>query len=181
MKCNKCDIDIPSQFEYVLTKNLCPKCGSKIMTDAAMKVYIDIKNKLDSVEFVMDKAIVCERIAMFMITNYEVIPLNGVSSASKPIKTATETLVDNKLAIQTFKEQLASIEEDPDLTPAEIREQEALRAQDIIDAREMGMNVDDIDDDNEELVSGVDVNRIQRLKKLALSGNAKIAVKRSGM
>jgi hypothetical protein len=180
MQCNKCKTNVPSEFEYVLNKNVCPKCGNKLMADAAMRVYMDLKKRLDEVEFVMDKVIVCERIAMFMITNYEVIPLNATSSAAKTIKTAHEAVADNKLAVETFKAQLASLDEDPDLSPEEIRAQEAARAEDIATAREMGMDVDDLDE-NEELVTGaVDADRIQRLKKLAISGKAGVMVKRVG-
>ena len=178
MECKKCEIEVPSQFEYVLSRNVCPKCGNKLMADGAMKVYMDLKKRLDEVEFVMDKATVCERVAMFVITNYEVTPLDPTLSTTKPVKTAADTVVSNKHAVDTFKAQLASLDEDPDLTAEEIRAQEALRAEDIAAAREMGMDMDELGED-EELVSGTpDADRIQRLKKLAMSSKAGAMVRR---
>lgn len=167
MECKKCLIDIPSQFEFVLSKNLCPKCGNKLMADAAMKVYVDLKKRLNEVEFVMDKALVCERVAMFVVANYEVIPLHAL-----PKLPTTE-------AVETFKAQLASIDVDEDLSSDEIRVQEAARAEELAVAREMGMNVDELED-GEEIVSGrIDADRIQRLKKLAMSSKSGVMVKRS--
>lgn len=181
MECKKCVLEIPNQFEFVLSKNMCPKCGNKLMTDGAMKVYIDLKKRLNEVEFVMDKSVVCERVAMFMINNYEVLPLgaNGRKDAA-PITTAAEKSVQNKEALDAFRAKLASLDEDPDMNEMsneEIRAEEAARAEEIALAREVGMNVD-IDPD-EEIVTGlVDANKIQRLKKLAISGQMGL-IKRS--
>lgn len=178
MQCKKCDIDIPAQFEYVLTKNVCPKCGNKLMADTAMKVYVDLKKRLNEVEFVMDKATVCERVAMFLITNYEIAPING--STLTKIKTASETADDNKQVVEQFKAQLAAIADaDSDLSPEEIRRQEAARAEEIAEAREMDLDTDEMLEDGEELVTGrIDADRIQRLKKLAIAGNTGIKVRR---
>ena len=172
MQCKKCEIEIPAQFEFVLSKNVCPKCGNKLMADAAMKVYMDLKKRLNEVEFVMDKTLVCERVAMFVVTNYEVIPLHTSSKPGTPVGRTTE-------AVETFKAQLATIEADEDLSPDEIRAQEAARAEELATAREMGMDVDDLED-GEEMISGkVDADRIQRLKKLAVSNKSGVMVRRS--
>lgn len=172
MKCKKCEIEIPSQFEYVLSKNVCPKCGDKLMADAAMKVYIDLKTRLHEVEFTMNEDTVCERVAMFLITNYEVVPFKlGKSYASSPT-TATETAEENAAAIAKFKAAMAEIANDEvDLSPEEIRAEEAARAEDLAAAREMGMDLDDNElEDGEEMVTGgVTADRLQRLKKLAAS------------
>lgn len=169
MQCKKCEIEIPSQFEYVLSKNVCPKCGNKLMADAAMKVYIDLKTRLHEVEFVMDKNTVCERVAMFLITNYEVLPLKP--GKTTPATTTAENAAENAAAVEKFKAELASIaNQDADLTPEEIRAEEAARAEELAIAREMGMDVSDALNDGEEMVSGrVDNDRVQRLKKLAAS------------
>ena len=170
MQCKKCEIEVPSQFEYALAKNLCPKCGNKLMADQAMKVYLDLKKRLNEVEFVMDKATVCERVAMFVVTNYEVIPLD----ASRPTKGEAPSKITpttDAEDIAKFQAELAAIaDEDQDLSAEEIRAEEAARAEELAIAREMGMDVDDLED-GEEMVSGkVDSSRIQRLKKLAASG-----------
>lgn len=167
MQCKKCDIEVPAQFEFVLAKNVCPKCGNKLMADAAMKVYLDLKKRLHEVEFVMDKALVCERVAMFVVTNYEVIPLH----MSKPVQAQMES-------IENFKANLASVEADEDLTPDEIRAQEAARAEELATAREMGMDVDELDEDEEMVTGKSNADRIQRLKKLAMSSNSGVMVRR---
>jgi hypothetical protein len=185
MQCKKCEIDIPSQFEFALAQNVCPKCGNKLMPDAAMKVFIDLKTRLHEVEFVMDKSVVCERVAMFLITNYEVNSLSpgAKSTATKtPITTATQNAASDAAAVAKFKAELASIAEDMDsdieLTPEEIRAEEAARAEDLVAAREMGIDPDLAD--GEEMVSGrVDNDRVQRLKKLAMATKGEIgAIKR---
>lgn len=190
MQCKKCEIEVPSQFEYVLTKNVCPKCGNKLMPDQAMKVYIDLKKRLNEVEFVMDKATVCERVAMFVVTNYEVIPMGSSKPAVETVETdaavpleptkpaptaqtAAEKRAADAAAIAKFQAELAAIaNDDTDMTAEEIRAEEAARAEELAIAREMGMEVGEDDDfdleDGEELVTGAtDANRIQRLKKLA--------------
>lgn len=177
MECKKCKVSVPSEYEYALAKNVCPKCGSKLLVDKAMKMYLDLKTKLASIEFVMDKSAVCERVAMFMITNYEVSPLTKEVEA---VEQSQEIVVTEKKQtdIEKFKQQLATIEEDTDLTDDEIRAQEAFRAEEIAAAREMGV---DVDDDMPELPikNKVDVNRVERLKKLALSGNTGVRVNRA--
>jgi len=169
MQCKKCLIEIPAQFEYILSKNVCPKCGNKLMVDAAMKVYMDLKTRLHEVEFVMDKAIVCERIAMFLITNYEVVPFQpGKTSAVPTPVTAAEKMQENAADIAKFKAQLASIAEqdDSNLSAEEIRAEEAARAEELAIAREMGIDISMVE--GEEMVSGkTDNDRVQRLKKLA--------------
>lgn len=176
MECKKCSVVIPSQFEYVLSQNVCPKCGNKLMPDVAMKVYIDLKTRLQEIEFVMDKTIVCERVAMFLITNYDVAPLGQSKPTptipaqvqAKPLQTAAEKAEANAADVAKFKAQLAAIANDidNDLTPDEIRAEEAARAEDLAAAREMDIDID-VDAD-EELVTGrVDNDRLQRLKKLA--------------
>ena len=166
MECKKCNIEVPAQFEFALAKNICPKCGNKLMADQAMKVYLDLKKRLHEVEFVMDKATVCERIAMFMISNYEVMPVGGRAKEQ------------SSASVEVMKQQLAGLERDDDLTPDEIRAQEAQRAEELAVAREMGFNVDDIDGD-EELVTGIDQDRVERLKKLAQSGKSGVMVRRT--
>jgi hypothetical protein len=172
MQCKKCDIEIPAQFEYALAKNVCPKCGNKLMQDAAMKVYIDLKTRLHEVEFVMDKATVCERVAMFLITNYEVVPFKlGKTSAVPSPVLASEKAQENAADIAKFKAELAAIanSDDSNLSAEEIRAEEAARAEELAIAREMGMDVEGLAD-GEEAVSGkVDNDRVQRLKKLAAS------------
>lgn len=161
MECKKCAVQIPSEFEYVLSKNVCPKCGSKLLTDVAMRMYIDLKKRLGEVEFVMDKNIVCERVAMFLITNYEVGPLAGMKvekpapvltteapseleTTPAPVKTSTELSEEEKHNLEEYKRIVAEIvEEDADLSPEQIRAEEAARAQDIMNARE------DVDYDND--------------------------------
>lgn len=187
MQCKKCEIDIPSQFEFALAQNVCPKCGNKLMPDAAMKVFIDLKTRLHEVEFVMDKSVVCERVAMFLITNYEVVPLSpGVRStaAKAPIKTATEKAEVDAVALARFKAESAAIAEDmysgqdADLSPEEIRAEEAARAEELAIAREMGIEVPEDLQDGEEMVSGrVDNDRVQRLKKLAMATKGQMAAK----
>lgn len=180
MECKKCNIHIPSEFEFVLAQNVCPKCGSKIMNDTAMKVYIDLRKRLSEVEFVMDKAIVCERIAMFMINNYEVSPLNPTAEQHNKITTSGEKLTSTQSAVEVFKAKLASLDEvDTDeLTNEEIRAEEAARAEELAIAREMGISMGIGDD--EEMVTGlVDTNKVQRLKKLAATGQVGL-IKRSG-
>jgi len=185
MQCKKCEIEVPSQFEYVLVKNVCPKCGSKLMPDQVMKVYIDLKKRLNEVEFVMDKATVCERVAMFVVTNYEVISLSSAKSqveqpvveaaplepTNPPPQTAAEKRAADAEAVAKFQAELAAIANDEDMTADEIRAEEAARAEELAMAREMDIDLDDADmdlDDGEELVTGaVDANRLQRLKKLA--------------
>ena len=176
MQCKKCEIEIPSTFEFALAQNLCPKCGNKLMPDVAMKVYMDLKTRLQEVEFVMDKTTVCERVAMFLITNYEVVPLKGrvaaSSSVAEPVKTATESAAENAAAVAKFKAELAALAEsdDSELTAEEIRAEEAARAEEMAIAREMGMDPEfDVPlEDGEELISGrLDADRIQRLKKIA--------------
>ena len=170
MECKKCNIEIPSQFEYILKQNVCPKCGNRLMPDAAMKVYIDLKMRLNEVEFVMDKHIVCERVAMFLIQNYEVLPLR-IGKAPVP---AAETAANDAAAVVKFKAELAALANDMDsdsaLSAEEIRAEEAARAEELAIAREMGMDVTESLEDSEEMVSGkADNSRIQRLKKLAAS------------
>lgn len=167
MECKKCLVAVPSEYEYALSKNVCPKCGNKLMADSAMKIYMDLKKRLGEVEFVMDKALVCERIAMFVVTNYEVTPLN----------TSKQHIQGNLEAVEVLKSQLASIDTDEDLSPDDIRAEEATRAEELAIAREMGINVNL--DDEEEMISGrIDADRIQRLKKLAISGKSGVMVKR---
>jgi hypothetical protein len=180
MECKKCNINIPTEFEFVLSQNVCPKCGNKLMNDGAMKVYIDLKKKLGEVEFVMDKAIVCERIAMFMINNYEVLPLNPTADQYNKVPTATEKLTHSQTAVDIFKAKIASLDEidTDDITNEEIRAEEAARAEEMAIAREMGVSMGM--DDDEEMVSGlIDSNKVQRLKKLALTGQVGL-IKRSG-
>lgn len=187
MQCKKCEIDIPSQFEFVLAQNVCPKCGNKLMPDAAMAVYLDLKKRLQEVEFVMDKTTVCERVAMFLITNYEVAPLGTIPSRTVPTvqapqapqtprpQTAAEKAAADAAAVAKFKAELAAIANgDDNLSAEEIRAEEAARAEELAIAREMGMDpeINDSSDfeleDGEELVTGaVDASRLQRLKKLA--------------
>lgn len=188
MQCKKCEIEVPSQFEYVLAKNVCPKCGNKLMADQAMAVYLDLKKRLHEVEFVMDKTTVCERVAMFVVTNYQIVPSGGLlpPKAESPVEskpamdppppptpqTAAEKAAEDAAAIAKFKAELAAIAagDDGDLTADEIRAEEAARAEELAIAREIGMDPDlDIDlEDTEEAISGmVDPDRVQRLKKLA--------------
>jgi hypothetical protein len=167
MECKKCEIDVPSQFEFILAQNTCPKCGNKLMNDGAMKIYLDLKKRLNEVEFVMDKAVVCERVAMFVINNYEVLPLNTTDEQPRKLSASGEKIVANEDAVSSFRAKLAAIDasESDDMTSDEIRAEEAARAEDIATAREMGMDVD------EEMVSGaVDEKKVQRLKKLARTG-----------
>lgn len=171
MECKKCNTDIPSIFEYVLAQNICPKCGSKIMQDLVMKTYLDIKKRLNEVEFVMDKGIVCDRIAMFMVNNYEIQPLSplGKNEKETPVITDKATLMEMKAQLPSI-----DIDNDNDLSEEEIREQEAIRAGEIAEAREMGFN---IDDNGEVLNNNLTANRIARLKKIATSN--KSVVRRS--
>jgi hypothetical protein len=170
MQCKKCDIEIPALYEYILKQNVCPKCGNKLMPDAAMKVFIDLKMRLNEVEFVMDKNIVCERIAMFLIQNYEVLPLR---IGKAPI-TAAQTMANNNATVAKFNAELAAIANDTggaddNISAEEIRAEEAARAEELAIAREMGMDMEDLPD-GEEMVSGkIDADRVQRLKKLAAS------------
>lgn len=157
MDCNKCKVAVPAEFEYILSKNVCPKCGNKLMPDQTMKAYIDLKKKLHQVEFVMDKTMVCERIAMFLVTNYDIAPINENNSKNN-------TTIGSKSAVETFKAQLESLEDLPDISSEEIRAEEAARAEEISIAREMGM---DIDGDEELISGGIDEERIRRLKSLA--------------
>ncbi len=178
MECKKCNINVPSEFEFVLSKNLCPKCGNKLMNDGAMKVYIDLRKRLNEVEFVMDKAIVCERIAMFLINNYEVLPLNPTAEQHNKISTAAEKLTSTQNSVEIFKAKLASLDtiDSDELTNEEIRAEEAERAEELAAAREMGFGTGD---DDEEMVSGaIDMDKVQRLKKLALTGQVGL-IKRS--
>lgn len=175
MECKKCSIEVPAQFEFVLSQNVCPKCGSKLMADAAMKVYIDLKKRLHEVEFVMDKATVCERVAMFLVTNYNISSLDGT-----PVQAAS---LDKAKEAALVKAQMAVLDGvDEDLSAEEIRAEEAARAEELALAREFGLDVEpsDLDlDADEELVTGaVDSNRIQRLKKLATTGQVGM-IKRS--
>lgn len=158
MQCKKCDIDIPAQFEFALSKNMCPKCGNKLMADQAMKVYIDLKKRLGEVEFVMDKGIVCERIAMFVVSNYELIPLKA--SAKKP-----------KISQQasTEVEEISINPDDPlaDMTPEEIRAEVEEEARLAALGAEFGMNLDG----DEEMVSSDGEDRQSRLERLkAMAG-----------
>lgn len=165
MECNKCKVEVPAQFEFALSKNICPKCGSKLMVDIAMKTYLDLKKRLHEVEFVMDKNTVCERIAMFIVMNYQV---GSLSSSSSII----EKTVSNN---DKMKQLMAGLDEEEDLTAEEIREQEAVRADEIAAAREMGIDIED-----EELISGKsDDSKIERLKRLAISSKAGGIVRRS--
>lgn len=171
MECKRCLVDIPSVFEFAFAQNICPKCGKRLMADTAMNAYIDLKKRLQEVEFVMDKNTVCDRIAMFVVTNYEVLPLNSLLAPA-------ESKANGSKKIDLFKEQIASLDEDVDLSPEEIRAEEAARAEDIASAREMGLNVDNLD--GEEMISGSsNAERVQRLKKLAMSNRAGVMVKRS--
>lgn len=186
MQCKKCEIEVPSQFEYALAKNVCPKCGNKLMADHAMKVYLDLKKRLHEVEFVMDKTTVCERVAMFIVTNYEIIPPAGfkqeaavestvsLEAPGTPTpQTAAQKRAVEEAALAKWKAELAAIANDEggDLTAEEIRAEEAARAEELALAREMGLDPDfddEVLEDDEEMVSGApDVDRLQRLKKLA--------------
>jgi len=159
MICKKCNVEIPSHFEYMIAQNICGKCGSKLMLPLAMKIFLDLKKRLnDEVEFVMDKQMVCERVAMFVVSNYEVHPIGG--------KLATETINTTNAKIKAQDVVIASLEQDDDMTAEEIRQQEASRAEDIAAAREMGLNIDELGDD-EEFVSQVDDDRVERRKRLA--------------
>lgn len=176
MECKKCLVNIPNEFEFILSQNVCPKCGNKLMADVAMKIYMDLKKRLHEVEFIMDKTVVCERIAMFVVTNYEIIPLGGTKIQN------TQPTINSHNAVEAFKAQLASIDTDIELdtTAEDIRAEEAMRAEELIAAREMGMDVDNLEeDDDEEIVSGrIDVDRVQRLKKLAISSKSGGIVRR---
>ncbi len=168
MECKKCSVNIPQEFEYALVSNICPKCGHKLMNDMAMKVYMDLKKRLsDEVEFIMDKAINCERVATFVINNYEVVPLGT-------IKIAASVVTD---PINKMKANLALLEADETSTDEDIRAEEAARAEEIAIAREMGIDVDD----DEEIVTGlIDANKVQRLKKLAMGASGQLGkIKRS--
>lgn len=164
MECKNCKTDVPSIFEYALSKNVCPKCGNKLMADMAMKVYIDLKNRLGEVEFVMDKAVVCERVAMFVVSNYEIIPLK-INEHKQVVSRQTAEIIKQKDPIDEFiaAEENGEVE---DISIEDMRRAEARRA-------EMAMN-SEIDVD-EEMISGnsglIDENRVQRLKALAASGN----------
>lgn len=172
MECKKCLVHIPNEYEFIISQNVCPKCGNKLMLDAAMKIFIDLKKRLNEVEFVMDKATVCERVAMFIVSNYEVIPHGQKISAHEQVNNISTKF-------NMLKDQISSIDEDVELSAEQIRLQEAERAEEIAIAREMGMNVDGLED-GEEMVSGkVDDDRIQRLKKLANSAKSGVMVRRS--
>jgi hypothetical protein len=173
MECKKCNVEVPSQFEYVLSQNVCPKCGQKLMATQAMAIYLELKTKLKEIEFVMDMDIVCERIAMFMVSNYEVMPLGNKNNSSIKEQAKLDTNINDLDKITAIKAQLASIAEDGDLSPEEIRAEEASRAEEIAAARESGLDPDLIGDE-EEMVSGkIDEERVRRLKKLALSNGNK--------
>lgn len=85
MKCNnnKCSIDVPSSFEFAIMSNKCPKCGFKLLPELAMKTFLDLKARLKEVELVMDPAVNYERIAMFIISNYEVIPASKATMSNR--------------------------------------------------------------------------------------------------
>lgn len=167
MKCNKCNIDIPAIFQYMISQNVCGKCGSKLLQASAMKAYLDIKNRLHEVELVMDKEIVYERIAMFLVSNYDIKSLTGEmdTSSGQPLD-AKLAAMDNALAV---------FENDENLTEQEIRDQEAQRAESLSLASEFGLNPD------EEMVSGsgIDYNKVERLKRLASSSKTGAMVKRA--
>lgn len=170
MKCNKCDTNVPNEFEFILQQNVCPKCGSKLMNPKAMEIYLELKKRLLEVDMIMDKVATCERIAMFMINNYEVIPL----APSKSGKTnGAAQVVDD-----VFRVQDEVLNEDADLSADEIREQEALRAESIAAARELGFNVDGVGEDEELVGTKIDSDRVNRLKRLAMSGKSGVSVRR---
>lgn len=185
MECKKCAVSVPAEYEYALTKNVCPKCGNKLLEDEAMKMYLDLKTKLASIEYVMDKNTVCERVAMFLITNYTVAPLvstAAIKSSNSFSPKNTETLESKDVPhaqakVEQFKAQLATINDDGDLTDDEIRAQEAFRAEELAAAREMGMDIED--DDMPRPATAANADRVERLKKLALSGNTGVRVKRA--
>lgn len=181
MECKKCSVNIPSEFEFILAQNVCPKCGTKLMPDAAMKTYVDLKKRLSEVEFVgLGWSVVCERIAMFVVSNYEIAPLNGAvvtksaTAAKASVPTTAENAAAEAAAIARFKAESASIAEDmyssndeDDLSAEEIRAQEAARAEDLVAAREMGMDYEGLEDGEEMVTGRADNDRLQRLKKLA--------------
>lgn len=166
MECKKCQVDIPSAFEYVIAKNVCPKCGNKLMRQEVMAAYLDLKNRLNEVEFVMDKTTVCERVAMFVVSNYEVAPIGGTLPKQQTQVQTSKTTV----ALPTIEEMESALEEDPNLSPEEIREQEAARAEDIATAREMGFS--DLTEDEELVTGALDSNKVERLKRLAAASKS---------
>ncbi len=170
MECKKCSIEIPSQFEFVLSQNVCPKCGNKLMADAAMKVYVDLKKRLNEVEFVMDKAVVCERVALFLVTNYNVSSFDSAPAQASHV-------IDKAKEAALIKAQMAALDGEEDLSAEEIRAEEAARAEELALAREYGLG-SDLDSDEELVTGAIDSDRIQRLKKLAVSGQVGL-IKRS--
>jgi hypothetical protein len=176
VECRKCNTNIPSQFEYVISQNVCPKCGAKLMAPAAMKVYLDLKDKLATgIEFVMDKTVVCERVAMFVVSNYQ-IAING---EALPNTTAATTVLDDQAKAHMMKAQLAAMGADLDLSPEEIRAQEAARAAEIASAREADDTDDMLNEDEEIVTDSVNEERIRRLKKIALSSKSGFQVRRA--
>ena len=77
MECKRCHLEVPANFEYAIAQNTCPKCGSKLMNELAMKMFLHLKKDLHKVQLIMDPEVNYEKIAMFLVNNYSVRPYEG--------------------------------------------------------------------------------------------------------
>ena len=170
MNCQKCLTDIPSAFSFAIKNNQCPGCGGRILSESRMKTFLQLKEELGKVELVLDKDTNCERIAMFIISKFNIqAPTSSQQENKELIKQ------DNGIIIK----ERADDQEPPEDTSEEINEEKIRERayQEARDAAELK--------EAEEFFPGTSLSQgdknIDRLKRMAQQGQVKstFSVRRS--
>lgn len=156
MECKKCNLDIPAIYEFSIARNMCPKCGGQLLHEELMKIFLDLKKQLATVQLTLDPTANCEKLAMFLVSNYE------IKSISKNLNQ------QNKLQqVEKREESLQTTVVEPEENIEEYRQRLATEAEEKLAALEFGLsnNLDeDLNDDQ--------MKKIERLRKVAMQGNA---------
>lgn len=155
MKCGKCSVDIPSSFEFAIKQNVCPKCGLKLMSDATMKVFFDLKQRLQEVELTMNPSANYERLALFLISNYEITP------AIAALQVGEDKPMSNGLVLSGPEEELIQpTPPEPEESEEDIRREIADEAEKMRIARDWGM-------DTTGPIDEATQKRIEKLRSMA--------------
>ena len=110
MICANCKTEVPPSFEHAIAQNMCPKCGQEIMPGEKLAAFRSLKEELLKLELSLDKNETIERIVMYLIDHYSVLPISKKKPKDpKELKDPAEEVVhrtEEDASIAKLREQV---------------------------------------------------------------------------
>jgi hypothetical protein len=105
MTCESCNTEIPAAFEHAVANNMCPKCGSKIMSAEKMEAFLHLRKDLSNIQMSMDPSETVDRIVTHLVSNYLIRPLSIPSHVPEKVN-------EEQVREQIYHEEMARREAD---------------------------------------------------------------------